>query len=66
MSRIKEINVVTINGLDDCQIELAQKIEKDIDEAMLGNGFCRVASDKSGDSLEFIYRQFAKCGVSNG
>lgn len=60
MKKIKEIKVTTINGLDDCLIELVQGIEGDIDKAMLKHGFCRVSSSKSGDSLEFTYRQFAK------
>ncbi len=48
-------------GLDNCSIEFVRQIEKDIDAAMLSNGFARTTTTKAGDSLEFNYRQFGVC-----
>jgi hypothetical protein len=57
---IKTVKVKTENGLNDCKICLIQGIEKEIDKVMASNGFSRTTTTKSGDYLEFNYRQFGK------
>lgn len=57
---LESVTVKTTSGLNDCQIELVQAMEKDIDKAMLKNGFARTTTSKAGDKLLFIYRQFGK------
>jgi len=57
--------VVTIRpGLDANDIELIQAVEKAMDEALLAFGHTRSKSVKWGHKVEFVYYQFASCGVS--
>lgn len=56
---MKEIVVETNIGLDDMQIDLIQGIEQDVDDAMGKNGFCRIGTAKTGNSIALRYRQFA-------
>ena len=54
------IMVQTENGLDDCEIDLVQKIEKEITKVMVSNGFTKTTTTKAGGKLVFNYRQFGK------
>ena len=56
-----KITIETSVGLYGCSIELIRKIESELDAVMVGNGFTRTTTSKSGDSLRFHYRQFGKC-----
>ena len=57
---IKEIEVKTNNGLNDCSIELVQVIEKDLDKLMVTYGFHRNKTTKSCEKISFTYIQFGK------
>lgn len=57
---MKDILIETQNGLDDCTIELVQKIEKDLDSVMVSNGFTRTSTTKASNFLKFNYKQFGK------
>lgn len=54
------LKVALKSGLNDCSIELIQHIEKSVDAVMSKNGFTRTTTSKSGDCVEFNYRQFGK------
>ena len=57
---MSEITIQTENGLDDCEIDLVQKIEKEITKVMVSNGFTKTTTTKAGGKLVFNYRQFGK------
>ena len=52
------VSVTLDSGLDQHKIEFIQYLEKEIDEVMVQNGFCRTTTTKNGDRIEFNYRQF--------
>lgn len=56
-----EINIITDRGVDTLSIELIQEIEKRLRDAMVPMGFTQVSSTKSGDHVEFKFRQFGWC-----
>lgn len=59
------ITVKADRGLNDCSIDFIQHMEKELGAALLQCGFARTTTGKTGDSLEFNYRQFAVCGASS-
>jgi hypothetical protein len=57
---MNDISIQTENGLNDCDIDLVQHIEKELTKVMVRNGFTKTTTTKADDKLIFNYRQFGK------
>lgn len=52
---MRQIKIITDEGLDTATIQQISELEVKLDIALAGAKFVRTATSKSGDSIEFTY-----------
>jgi len=57
----EDLTVTIEQGSEGYGPDLIKHLEKDLDTALVKNGFTRTSTTNENNTLQFNYRQFGKC-----